>query len=128
MDLERSMGAAQEIFSTSSWAQSIMALRAKGLVKKLGWRGFLRLLVHLPKFLKLFGRLAIDARVSLAPKLVLLGILAYVALPTDLVPDFLFGVGQLDDLVIILGGLKLFLRLCPEAVVEEHLEALSAGR
>ena len=70
MDLERSMGAAQEIFSTSSWAQSIMALRAKGLVKKLGWRGFLRLLVHLPKFLKLFGRLTMDARVSLAPKLV----------------------------------------------------------
>ena len=105
-----------------------MALRAKGLVKKLGWRGFLRLLVHLPKFLKLFGRLTMDARVSLAPKLVLVGILTYVVLPTDLVPDFLFGVGQLDDLAVILGGLKLFLRLCPEAVVQEHLEALAPGR
>ena len=122
------MGAAQEIFSTSSWAQSIMALRAKGLVKKLGWRGFLRLLVHLPKFLKLFGRLTMDARVSLAPKLVLVGILTYVVLPTDLVPDFLFGVGQLDDLVIILGGLKLFLRLCPPDIVQEHLQTISVGQ
>jgi uncharacterized membrane protein YkvA (DUF1232 family) len=122
------MGAAQEIFSTSSWAQSIMALSAKGLVKKLGWRGFLRLLVHLPKFLKLFGRLTMDARVSLAPKLVLVGILTYVVLPTDLVPDFLFGVGQLDDLVIILGGLKLFLRLCPPDIVQEHLQTISVGQ
>jgi uncharacterized membrane protein YkvA (DUF1232 family) len=105
-----------------------MALSTTGLVKKLGWGGFLRLLVHFPKFLKLFGRLAIDPRVSLGPKLVLMGILAYVVLPTDLVPDFLFGVGQLDDLAVILGGLKLFLRLCPEAVVQEHLEALAAGR
>jgi uncharacterized membrane protein YkvA (DUF1232 family) len=59
---------------------------------------------------------------------VLMGILAYLVIPTDLVPDFLFGVGQLDDLVVILGGLKLFLRLCPAAVVQEHLEALAAGR
>ena len=105
-----------------------MPLSAKGLVKKLGWGGFLRLLVNLPKFLRLISRLAIDVRVSLGPKLVLMGILAYVVLPTDLMPDFLFGVGQLDDLAVILGGLKLFLRLCPEAVVQEHLEALAAGR
>ena len=105
-----------------------MALSTKGLVKELGWGGFLRLLVHLPKFLRLFRRLAIDPRVSLGPKLVLMGTLAYLVIPTDLVPDFLFGVGQLDDLVVILGGLKLFLRLCPAAVVQEHLEALAAGR
>jgi uncharacterized membrane protein YkvA (DUF1232 family) len=49
-------------------------------------------------------------------------------LPTDLVPDFFIGVGQLDDLAVVLGGLKLFLRLCPEAVVAEHLEALSIRR
>ena len=105
-----------------------MPLSTKGLVKKLGCGGFLRLLLHLPKFLRLFGRLAIDPRVSLGPKLVLVGILAYLVIPTDLVPDFFFGIGQLDDLAVILGGLKLFLRLCPEAVVQEHLEALAAGR
>jgi uncharacterized membrane protein YkvA (DUF1232 family) len=105
-----------------------MALRAKSLVGKLGWGGFFRLLRHLPKFLKLFGRLAADPRVSPAAKLVLVAGAVYLILPTDLVPDFLIGVGQLDDLAVVLGALKLFLRLCPEAVVAEHLEALSVGR
>jgi uncharacterized membrane protein YkvA (DUF1232 family) len=105
-----------------------MMLRAKSLVGRLGWGGFFRLLWHLPKFLKLFGRLAVDARVSPAAKLVLVASAVYVILPTDLVPDFLIGVGQLDDLAVVLGGLKLFLRLCPEAVVAEHLETLSLRR
>ena len=43
-------------------------------------------------------------------------------------PDFLIGVGQMDDLAVILGGLKLFLRLCPPEIVQEHLKAISAGR
>jgi len=51
-----------------------------------------------------------------------------VILPADLVPDFLIGFGQLDDLAVILGGLRLFLRLCPPQVVQEHLRAISAGR
>jgi len=103
-----------------------MALRAKNLIGKLGWRGFFRLLWHLPKFLRLFGRLAADPRVSPAAKLVLVAGAVYVIFPADLVPDFLIGVGQLDDLAVALGALKLFLRLCPQAVVAEHLEALSA--
>jgi uncharacterized membrane protein YkvA (DUF1232 family) len=105
-----------------------MMLRAKSLVGRLGWGGFFRLLCHLPKFLKLFGRLAVDARVSPAAKLVLVASAVYVILPTDLVPDFLIGVVQLDDMAVVLGGLKLFLRLCPEAVVAEHLETLSLRR
>lgn len=105
-----------------------MASRAKNLVGKLGWAGFFRLLRHLPKFLKLFSRLAADARVSPAAKLVLVASAVYLILPMDLVPDFLIGVGQLDDVAVVLGGLKLFLRLCPAEVVAEHLEALSAGR
>lgn len=105
-----------------------MVLRAKSLVGKLGWSGFFRLLWHLPKFLKLFGRLAADPRVSPVAKLVLVASAVYVILPTDLVPDFLIGVGQLDDLAVVFGGLKLFLRLCPETVVAEHLDALSIRR
>ena len=105
-----------------------MAVKAIGIIKQLGWRGFFQLVTHLPSFLKLFSRLIKDARVPLTSKLVLVGMLAYVVLPADLVPDFLIGVGQLDDLVIILGGLRLFLRLCPPQVVQEHLRAISAGR
>jgi uncharacterized membrane protein YkvA (DUF1232 family) len=105
-----------------------MALKPTGIIRQFGWRAFFRLLTHLPSFAKLFSRLIKDPRVSASPKLIVAGILAYVILPTDLIPDFLVGVGQLDDLAVILGGLKLFLRLCPSEVVQEHLKAISAGR
>jgi len=105
-----------------------MAVKPTGIIKQLGWRGFFQLLTHLPSFVKLFSRLIKDPRVSAGPKLVLAGILAYVILPTDLIPDFFVGVGQIDDLAVILGGLKLFLRLCPSEVVQEHLKAVTSGR
>ncbi len=105
-----------------------MAVKPTGIIRQIGWRKFFQLLVHLPRFYKLFSGLIKDPRVSAGPKLVVAGILAYVIVPTDLLPDFLIGIGQIDDLVVILAGLKLFLRLCPAEVVQEHLQAISAGR
>jgi uncharacterized membrane protein YkvA (DUF1232 family) len=104
-----------------------MTLKTTGLIGQLGWGGFFRLLRHLPSFLKLFFRLVKDSRVSPAAKLLLVGIVAYLILPTDLMPDFLPVMGQLDDLAVILGGLKLFLRLCPADVVQQHVKAIAAG-
>ena len=69
-----------------------------------------------------------DSRVGLRPKLVLAGILAYLILPTDLIPDFLPVLGQVDDLVVIFLGLKLFIRLCPKEVVQEHVRSIASGR
>lgn len=97
------------------------------ILRRLGWRGFFQLLTHLPSFFQLFSRLVKDPRVSLSPKLLLVGILGYVILPTDLLPDFVPGLGQLDDLMVIFLGLKLFLRLCPAEVVHEHVQAIAAG-
>ena len=105
-----------------------MALKPTGIIRQLGWRGFFQLLTHLPSFAKLFARLINDPRVSVGPKLIVAGILAYVILPMDFLPDFVIGLGQLDDLAVILGGLKIFLRLCPPEVVQEHLEAITARR
>ena len=105
-----------------------MALKPTGIIRQLGWRNFFQLLTHLPSFVRLFSRLIKDPRVSASPKLVAAGILAYVILPTDLLPDFLIGIGQMDDLAVILGGLKLFLGLCPSEVVQEHLKAIAAKR
>ncbi len=104
-----------------------MAKKVNHIAKRLSWGGFFRLLIHLPSFLKLFFRLAVDARVSLAPKVLLIGMLTYVILPADLLPDFLLGVGQLDDLAVILAGAKIFLHLCPAEVVQEHVEAIATG-
>lgn len=105
-----------------------MALKATGIVKQLGWRGFFQLITHLPSFLKLFSRLIKDPRVSLTTKLLLVGSLVYVIAPTDILPDFLLGVGQMDDLAVVLAGSKFFLQLCPPEVVREHLRAIAAGQ
>ena len=105
-----------------------MAGKPTGIIRQLGWRAIFQLLTHLPRFAKLMSRLIRDPRVSLYPKLLLAVILSYAVLPTDLIPDFLFGVGQLDDLAVILGGLKLFFWLCPAEVVQGHLKEIMAKR
>ena len=70
--------------------------------------------------LKLALALVRDARVPLATKSVLVGIVAYVLSPFDLIPDWFPIVGGLDDLAALAAGLALFIKLCPPYVVEEH--------
>ena len=103
-------------------------LNATRIANHLGWRRFFQLVWNLPSFFRLFFGLIKDERVALGPKLVIISAMAYLALPTDLVPDFLLGLGQLDDVVILFSALKLFLRLCPPEVVQERLRAIAAGK
>lgn len=105
-----------------------MKLSVTGLLRSVGLRRFVQIVAYLPSFAKLFWRLVKDPRVGLRPKLVLTGVLAYVVLPTDLVPDFIPVLGQVDDLVVIFLGLKFFLRLCPKEVVQEHVRSIAAGQ
>jgi uncharacterized membrane protein YkvA (DUF1232 family) len=57
-------------------------------------------------------------------KVVPFAALAYVLSPLDFLPDVLPIIGQLDDLGIVILGVKLFLRLCPADVVAFHREAI----
>lgn len=61
----------------------------------------------IPDCIVLVGRLARDSRISRPRRLILLAVLAYLALPIDLVPDFLPGLGQLDDAVLLGVALRL---------------------
>lgn len=67
-------------------------------------------------------RLFRDPRVPLPPKLLPPLVLAYLAMPVDLIPDFIPVLGQLDDILIVALGAGLFIRLCPEGVVMEHVQ------
>jgi len=50
-----------------------------------------------------FGRLLLeDGQVPLAAKLALLLLVGYLALPFDLIPDFIPVLGQLDDVAVVL--------------------------
>jgi uncharacterized membrane protein YkvA (DUF1232 family) len=61
----------------------------------------------IPDCAVLVSRLARDRRISRLRRAVLLGVVGYLALPIDLVPDFLSGVGQLDDAVLLGLALRL---------------------
>jgi uncharacterized membrane protein YkvA (DUF1232 family) len=59
------------------------------------------LATFIPDCIVLVTRLAHDPRVPRRRKLLLLGLVAYLALPFDLIPDFIPVAGQLDDAVIV---------------------------
>jgi uncharacterized membrane protein YkvA (DUF1232 family) len=64
----------------------------------------------IPDCVVLVSRLARDKRISLPRRTVLFLVLGYLALPIDLVPDFLPGIGQLDDAVVLGLALRLIVR------------------
>lgn len=77
---------------------------------------------------RLLWRLYKDRRVPLSSKMVVPAAVLYLLFPVDLVPDFLPALGQFDDLTVLLLSLVVFVRLCPQEVVREHLEAMAGRR
>jgi uncharacterized membrane protein YkvA (DUF1232 family) len=61
----------------------------------------------IPDCLVLVSRLARNPRISRPRRAVLFLVLGYLALPIDLFPDFLPGIGQLDDAVLLGLALRL---------------------
>jgi len=80
------------------------------------------------RHVRLVWRLLTDSRVSPWLKAVIPGLaLAYLILPTDLIPDWIIGLGQLDDLALLLLAIQLFVELCPKSIVEELSRGVPAG-
>ncbi|MCG3117010.1 MAG: DUF1232 domain-containing protein [Candidatus Manganitrophus sp. SA1] len=79
---------------------------------------------HIGRYLKQavkIYRLALkNARIPLRAKLFLTLALGYLLLPFDLVPDFLLGIGQVDDLVIVLSLLMSAFRLIPKDIFDQY--------
>lgn len=75
--------------------------------------------------LKLIGRLMADSRVNIFLKVLPLASLAYLIWPLDAIP--LPIIGALDDAAILWIGATLFVELCPEDVVKEHMQALGSN-
>ena len=75
--------------------------------------------------LRLCWRLLRDERVSPLKYALPMLISLYVLSPVDSIPDFLLGVGQLDDFGVVIAGILLLGRLipmmAPARIVDEHL-------
>ena len=74
----------------------------------------------IPDCLILFRRLLADERVPRSRKVALLALLGYLALPFDLVPDFIPVAGQLDDALAVALVLRCVLRSASPQLLAEH--------
>jgi uncharacterized membrane protein YkvA (DUF1232 family) len=77
------------------------------------------LAAFIPDCIVLVSRLMRDERVPRRRKLLLAGLIAYLALPFDLVPDFIPVAGQLDDVLLVALVLRRFLRSGGDQLVRE---------
>ena len=78
------------------------------------------LATFIPDCFVLLSRLLRDERVPRRRKLLVAGLVGYLALPFDLVPDFVPVAGQLDDVIVVAVVLRRFLRSGGEPLVREH--------
>lgn len=74
----------------------------------------------IPDCLVLFRRLLIDDRVPRVRRLSLVLMLGYLALPIDVIPDFIPVAGQLDDAILVALTLRFVLRGSGRALLDEH--------
>src|SRR6187401_3483527 len=77
------------------------------------------LATFIPDCIVLVTRLTRDSRVPRRRKLLLLGLVGYLASPFDLVPDFIPVAGQLDDAIVVALVLRRFVRGGGEPLVRE---------
>jgi uncharacterized membrane protein YkvA (DUF1232 family) len=74
---------------------------------------------------KLILRLMGDKRVNIFIKILPIAALIYLISPVDLIPGAVIPfIGALDDAAVLWLGATLFVNLCPEEVVQEHMNAL----
>jgi len=71
--------------------------------------------------IKFAWRVFRDPETPLPAKCVMPAVIAYLAMPLDLIPDFIPVLGQLDDLLVVALGLGLVLLMTPRRVIEDHL-------
>lgn len=86
------------------------------------------MLEGLLKQLRLVWLLFKDKRVPAWTKSVVPLSFLYIISPIDFIPDVILGLGQLDDLGVVLLGMALFVKLAPPEVVEQHLMELDYGK
>jgi uncharacterized membrane protein YkvA (DUF1232 family) len=125
-----------------SWSHALLIAVAVALAL---YAGFLAALIlagrredaralagFIPDCIVLFRRLLRDDRVPRRHKLLLVALIGYLAMPIDLVPDFIPVAGQLDDAIIVALVLRSVLRAGGPHLLSEHwpgpqssLEAIS---
>ena len=75
---------------------------------------------QLPAYLRLLGGLLTDRRVNAIDKLLVAGAIAYIAMPIDLIPDFIPFMGEVDDVFLLVIALQRLVANAGRPVLLSH--------
>ncbi len=75
---------------------------------------------QLPNYVRLLGGLLGDRRVSMVDKLLVAGAIAYIAMPLDLIPDFIPFLGEVDDVFLLVIALQRLVANAGRPVLQAH--------
>jgi uncharacterized membrane protein YkvA (DUF1232 family) len=82
----------------------------------------------IPDCIVLFRRLLSDGRIPRSRKALIFGLIAYLAMPFDLVPDFIPVAGQLDDAILVAAVLRIVVRAGGPQLLSEHWPGPASSR
>ena len=87
---------------------------------------------QIPAYLRLLGGLLTDSRVSRLDKLLVVGAIAYIVTPIDLIPDFIPFLGQVNDVYLLVLSLTRLISHAGLPVLDAHwsgdISDLTPGR
>jgi uncharacterized membrane protein YkvA (DUF1232 family) len=102
--------------------------RSGTLGRALGLMAFMPLASRAPLYARLMLALLVDERTPAARKALLAGAAGYLLIGRDIIPDDVPILGSLDDLVVVVLAVDLFLDGVPEELLDEKLADLDIDR
>jgi uncharacterized membrane protein YkvA (DUF1232 family) len=99
-----------------------------GFVRKLNYLAFLPLASRAPMYGRLIVSLLRDDRIPASQKAILAVAVGYLALPIDLVPEAFPIIGAMDDVVVAVLAIDIFLERVPTPLLDEKLTELAIDR
>lgn len=103
---------------------AVLWVQQKRSGEAVDWRAVLRLA---PDVVRLIRRLAADRTVPRATRWWLGGLLVYLLLPIDFIPDFLPVIGYADDAIVVVIALRFAIRHAGMPAIERHWPGTPEG-
>jgi uncharacterized membrane protein YkvA (DUF1232 family) len=99
-----------------------------GFSRALKLLAFLPVATRIPTYARLVTALVLDDRMPASRKALLAGAAGYLLVGRDLIPDAVPVIGGVDDLVVVVLAVDLFLDGVPDDLLEEKLDDLGIDR
>jgi uncharacterized membrane protein YkvA (DUF1232 family) len=107
---------------------SVRSRGRAGFSRALKLLAFLPVATRIPTYARLVTALVVDDRMPASRKALLAGAAGYLIVGRDLIPDAVPVIGGIDDLVVVVLAVDLFLEGAPAELLEEKLEDLGIDR